>query len=99
MTLRREGAKTNAFFDLATISSDHGFTEQEDEILLNCYLGRVRQEDQNTLQDMKYVCMLREISWALLHEGLKIDRVNAEMNYYGFALDVLNRLEQGIVTF
>lgn len=88
----------DAFFDLATISSDNRFNIEEDKILLKNYFGVFDKEQLSTLNDMKFICMLREISWALIHEGMNIEKVNHNMNYYKFAKDVLDRLDQGIVT-
>lgn len=88
----------DVFFDLATISSDNRFSIEEDKILLESYFGVFDKEQLNTLNDMKFICMLREIAWALMHEGMDIERVNFNMNYYEFANYVLDRLDQGLVT-
>ncbi|MGG7078595.1 phosphotransferase [Clostridium sardiniense] len=88
----------DVFFDLATISSDNRFSIEEDKILLESYFGVFDKEKLNTLNDMKFICMLREIAWALMHEGMNIERVNFNMNYYEFANHVLDRLNQGLVT-
>ena len=86
------------FFDLATISSDNKFSIKEDIILLESYFGIFNKEHLNTLNDMKFICMLREIAWALMHEGMNIKRINHNMNYYEFANYILARLDQGLVT-
>ena len=88
----------DAYFDLATISSDNRFTVEEDKVLLEAYFGEFYKEQLDILKDMKYICMLREIAWALMHEGMNIERINHTMNYYNFAKDVLDRLDQGIIT-
>lgn len=88
----------DVFFDLATISSDNRFNVEEDKILLENYFGAFHKEQLTTLNDMKFICMLREIAWALMHEGMNIERVNFNMNYYEFANYVLDRLDRGLVT-
>ncbi|SHJ13737.1 Thiamine kinase [Clostridium cavendishii DSM 21758] len=88
----------DVFFDLATISSDNRFSIEEDKILLKSYFGVFDKEQLSILNDMKFICMLREVAWALIHEGMDIERVNHNMNYYEFAKGVLDRLYQGIVT-
>lgn len=52
----------------------------------------------NTLNDMKFICMLRELAWALIHEGMNIEKINHNMNYYEFANYVLDRLDHSLVT-
>lgn len=50
------------FFDLATISSDNNFGIKEDIILLESYFGIFNKEHLNTLNDMKFICMLKEVA-------------------------------------
>ncbi|RDY27837.1 aminoglycoside phosphotransferase [Romboutsia weinsteinii] len=88
----------DVYFDLATISSDNRFSIEEDKVLLISYFGVFDNEKLTTLNDMKFVCMLREISWALMHEGMNIERINHDLKYYEFAQYILDRLDQGIVT-
>ncbi|MGL4571050.1 MAG: phosphotransferase [Clostridium sp.] len=88
----------DTFFDLATISSDNRFTIKEDIVLLESYFGVFEEAQLKILNDMKFICMLREIAWALMHEGMDVKKVNHNMNYYEFANYVLDRLDQGLVT-
>lgn len=71
---------------------------EKSKILLENYFGKFKKEQLSTLNEMKFVCMLREIAWALMHEGLKGEKINHNMNYYKFANEVLDKLEQGIIT-
>lgn len=86
------------FFDLATISFSNRFSEEEDGILLRSYFGYLEDEHRVHLYDMKYMNMLREISWALLHSGMDVMKVNHDTNYYESAQWFLARLKDGIVT-
>lgn len=85
-------------YDLATISSYNNFGIKKDIILLESYFGVFNKEHLNTLNDMKFICMLREVALALMHEGMNIKKINHNMNYYEFANYVLNKLNQGLVT-
>lgn len=88
----------DAYFDLATLSFSNSFNQAEEIILLRSYFGNYNHEMHSILSDLKLVCMIREISWALLHSGIEVEKVNHEMNYYQFALWVLDRLRQGFIT-
>ena len=88
----------DVFFDLATISSDNRFSMEEDIVLLKSYFGVFDKEQLIILNDMKFICMLREVAWALMHSGMDIERISHNMNYYEFAKNVLDRLDQGIAT-
>ncbi|MCF3649872.1 choline/ethanolamine kinase family protein [Synoicihabitans lomoniglobus] len=86
------------WFDLATVSFSSGFDRRCDEILLESYFGHYNEPQLQTLHDMKFVCMVREIGWALMHTALERNRPNPGPGYMDFALSVLNRLKQGLVT-
>lgn len=88
----------DVFFDLATISSDNSYSIKEDIILLKSYFGEFCNDHLLTLNDMKFVCMLRELSWALLHDGLSQKEINNNFNYRQFANYIVNRLENKIYT-
>jgi thiamine kinase-like enzyme len=88
----------DVFFDLATIPFSNGFDEAEDKLLLESYFGYFDEDQVQILYDMKFMNMLREVTWALLHSALVKDPVNHTMDYYGFALQVIDRLQQGHVT-
>ena len=88
----------DAFFDMASLSFSNSFSEAEDEILLKGYFGNVEDEYKLILYDMKYMNMLREISWALLHSGLDVKKVNHDVNYYNSAVWFFDRLRNGYVS-
>jgi thiamine kinase-like enzyme len=86
------------WFDLATVSFSCGFDHKSDEIMLKSYFGSSDEPKRKTLHDMKFVCMVREIGWALLHTALDKNKPIPGPGYMDFANSVLNRLKQGLVT-
>lgn len=50
------------------------------------------------MYDMKYMNMIREISWALLHSKIEVKRVNHDINYYESAVWFFKRLKDGHVS-
>ena len=86
------------WFDLATISFSCGFNPSEDETMLLAYFGSIDDQKQKTLHDMKFVCMIREIGWALLHTAMNRLLPTPGTDYLEFANTVLDRLKQGLVT-
>jgi len=86
------------WFDLATVSFSCGFDHISDEIMLKNYFGSSDKLKHKTLHDMKFVCMVREIGWALLHTALDKNKTIPGPGYMDFANSVLNRLKQGLVT-
>lgn len=86
------------WFDLATVSFSCGFDHIADEIMLKSYFGSCDELKHKTLHDMKFVCMVREIGWALLHTALEKNKPIPGSGYMDFANSVLNRLKQGLVS-
>ena len=85
------------FFDIATISFHNAFTAGQDEHMLQCYFGQVEPEHFSALRDMKYMNMLREATWGLLHSGMKEDTVNHNLDYYEHGISTLRRLKEGFL--
>jgi len=83
------------FFDLATISFHEAFSPEQDEFMLKCYFNQVEPEHLIALRDMKYMNMLREATWGLLHSGMNEDTVNHDMNYYEHGINTLGKLKKG----
>ncbi len=86
------------WFDLATISFSCGFDQATDASMLNLYFGNSDEQKMKTLFDVKFVCMIREIGWALLHTALNKNKSEPGTDYSEFANSILNRLNQGLVT-
>lgn len=85
----------DAFFDLASIPFTNGFTQEQEILWLKSYFGFYEEEQYVILQDMKYMNMLRECAWGLLHSGLNQDSVNHNFEYYRHVEHVIARLQQG----
>ena len=86
------------WFDLATLSFSCGFDHISGEIMLESYFGSSDELKHKILGEMKFVCMVREIGWALLHTALDKNKPIQGPGYMDFANSVLNRLKQGLVT-
>lgn len=86
------------WFDLATMSFSGGFDKATDDLLLHSYFGGSDAAKHKTLHDIKFVCMIREISWALLTTAINRNKSESGKEFLDFADTVLNRLKQGIVT-
>ena len=85
------------FFDLATISFHEAFSPEQDEFMLKCYFGQVEPKFLTALDDMKYMNMLREATWGLLHSGMDEDTVNHDMNYFEHGMGTLMKLKSGML--
>jgi len=87
------------FFDVATMPYAIGFTPDEEEYWLVSYFGTCDQAKRDTLKDMKFVGLVREISWALLHVALEPNPINHHMDYGAFAFQVIQMLDDGRLSF
>lgn len=83
------------FFDLATMPYALGFTPEEEDHWLRSYFGTCEESLCNTLQDMKFIGLIREASWALFHAASEPDPVNHAVDYAGFARRVIQCLDEG----
>jgi thiamine kinase-like enzyme len=86
------------WYDLATVSFSCGFTAAADEALLISYFGGGDDQKHATLNNLKFVCMIREIGWALLHTALNKNSPHPAADYTCFADSLLDRLKRGLVT-
>ena len=86
------------FFDLATISYSNNYSPEEDGLLLQGYFGTIEPEHRIYLHSMKYMNMLRDITWGLLHSAINQSAVNHNFDNYGFAVGMFERLKAGLVT-
>lgn len=87
----------DVFFDLATLSFHDAFTAEQDEHLLRFYFGQTEPEHFFALRDMKYMNMLREATWGLLHSGMKEDTVNHSLDYLEHGMSTLRKLKAGLL--
>ncbi|MDQ0061510.1 hypothetical protein [Paenibacillus harenae] len=66
---------------------------------MQSYFGYYEEEQYAIFQDMKYMNMLRECSWGLLHSVLAKKQVNNSLDYYKHAKHLIERLQQGFNQF
>ncbi|WP_019420499.1 phosphotransferase [Paenibacillus sp. OSY-SE] len=88
----------DVFFDLASIPFSVSFTHEEEKQWLASYFGDYDEEQSRILQDMKWLNMLREAAWSLLHTGLHAEGEHQRLDYYKYALRVMERMEMGLNT-
>lgn len=93
----------NVYFDLATPAFHEGYTPEEDRLLLEAYFGEFDDQHAAALHDFKYLNMVREVGWGLLHAGLDAARpdathVNHSLDYMQSAMWFLGRILAGHVT-
>lgn len=86
------------WFDLATLSFSCGFDRATDDTMLNLYFGASDEQKHQTLHDIKFVSMIREIGWALLHTALNRSKKEPGTDYSDFAASILDRLKKGYVS-
>jgi thiamine kinase-like enzyme len=79
-------------FDLANLSSNNGFTRQDDEALLTDYYGGPDARLQRAFEAMKCASLLREALWSAVSE-----RQSAiEFDYAAYTDDYLARLARAV---
>jgi len=60
----------DAFFDLANFSVNHELSEEESEVLLEAYLGEVRDQERQHLRSMRFMSDFREAMWGVVQQGI-----------------------------
>ena len=58
------------FFDLANLSVNHGFSDEEDRLLLDAYFGKSSEKNWARLKIMKILSDFRESMWGLVQIGI-----------------------------
>lgn len=58
------------YFDLANLSVNHDFTDQQDELLLKYYFGQEDEESWAHLKVMRVISDYRESMWGLVQMGI-----------------------------
>lgn len=86
------------YMDLATLPYSNRFSEEKERFLLSSYFGYYEDEMLMILSNMKYIGMVREVVWALFHEGLHQKSINHDINYYETACYSLDRIKKGYNT-
>lgn len=77
----------DVFFDLANLAANNLFTENEESLLLELYLGQVQEADRLRLRLLRAVSDLREALWGFLQIGLS----RLEFDYGSYAARHLDR--------
>ncbi|HEY8389344.1 MAG TPA: phosphotransferase [Clostridia bacterium] len=86
------------FMDLASLAYSNTMTKEQEEFMLTAYFGYCDKKNFDTLQDLKYIGMIREVVWAFFYEGLNKKSVNHNINYHEAGLYALNRIKNGYNT-
>ena len=81
------------FFDLANFSNNHELSEEENQVLLNCYFSRVTSQDMAHLHLMKIMSDFREAMWGLVQVGIS----KLDFDFRAYADKHFDRLTQNIL--
>jgi thiamine kinase-like enzyme len=76
------------FFDLANLSVNHEFEEEEDRLLLAAYFGVERPADLGALRLMRVMSDFREAMWGVLQSGIS----ELDFNFKEYASKHFTRL-------
>lgn len=88
---------STAMFDLAGLSSNASFSDEESEALLGYYFGRTPDWDlRRSLASMQCASLLREAMWSMTSE-LYLDAPGTD--YVAYTHENLSRLEAALDTF
>jgi len=79
-------------FDLANLSSNNGFSGEEDAALLQDYYGEIRQDLWRGFLAMKCASLLREALWSAISEI----HSTVDFDYVGYTSEYLERLEKAV---
>lgn len=85
---------STAMFDLAGLSSNAGFSQEESEALLRAYFGRAPDETlRRSLAAMQCASLLREAMWSMVSE-LHLDAPGTD--YVAYTAENLKRLDAAL---
>ncbi len=79
-------------FDLASFSVHHGFSDEQDRLLLECYFGEVTTANWARIKLLKIVSDLREAMWAMVQIGIS----KLDFDFRGYADTYFARTGQGM---
>lgn len=85
----------DVFFDLATIPFSSSMSTEQEKEWLALYFGFYEDELFMTLQDMKFMSMVRTCAWGIFFSGLDSSRTNP-FDYYGHSLRMIERMQAGV---
>jgi thiamine kinase-like enzyme len=81
------------FFDLANFSNNHELSEDENQLLLNCYFEQVKPQDVVHLNIMKIMSDFREAMWGLVQVGVS----KLAFDFRAYANKHFDRLTQNVL--
>ena len=80
------------FFDLANFAVHHGFSDDQERFLLECYFGEATPPRFARLKLMKVMSDFREAMWGMVQIGIS----ELDFDFRGYADHHLNRMSQNI---
>ncbi len=80
------------YFDLGNFAVQHGFTEEQDSLLLYEYFGQPTVAHRAQLKLMKIMSDLREAMWGIVQVGVS----KLDFDYVGYARKYFDRVEAGV---
>ena len=76
------------FFDLAVVSENHQFTEEQEQMLLSAYFGSVDSTIIERTRRMKCLFLLRDATWCLTQSCI----CDIGFDFGGYAEQLFRRL-------
>ncbi len=83
------GGMGDRFFDLGNFSAQHGFDDEQDDLLLREYFGAPTQARRARLKLMKIMSDMREAMWAMVQCNVS----QIEFDYVGYGQKYFERIE------
>jgi thiamine kinase-like enzyme len=80
----------DVFFDLANFSVNHELSQEDDEVLLEAYFGRVRDGDLASLRVMRFMSDFREAMWGVVQQAIS----ELDFDFVGYADEHFERLRR-----
>lgn len=77
-------------FDLANLSSNHEFEDDENEFLLAAYFGEVGDEQRRDLALMRFMSLLREAAWGVVQLAIS----ELDFDFGSYAAEHFSRLTE-----
>lgn len=80
------------YFDLANLSVNHDFTDDEDRLLLSYYFGEITEKNWARLKVMRIISDYRESMWGLVQMGIS----ELDFDFRGYADKHFDRLTNNL---
>jgi thiamine kinase-like enzyme len=80
------------YFDLANLSVNHGFTDDEDHMLLEAYFGELSAVNWARLKVMKILSDFRESMWGMVQIGIS----DLDFDFHAYADKHFDRMTKNI---